>query len=70
MPGLTKEAVSAAFMRGYQRALCNHGIPGWSLQEEADKAADEVLALGGPRFCDKTPNCRMAAGHNGGCERS
>lgn len=21
-----------------------------------------------PRFCDKTPNCRMAAGHNGGCE--
>lgn len=23
-----------------------------------------------PRFCDKTPNCRMAAGHNGGCERS
>lgn len=42
---LTKEAVSAAFIRGYQAALCNSDVPGWSLRQEADKAADEVLAL-------------------------
>jgi hypothetical protein len=43
---LTKEAVSAVFIRGYEAALCNHGIPDWSIRQEADKAADEVLALG------------------------
>lgn len=32
--------------------------------------ADLILAIGGPRFCEKTQNCRMAAGHDGGCERS
>lgn len=71
MSGLTKEAVSAAFLHGYQRALCNHGVPGWSLREEADKAADEVLSLipvGAPRFCTLDRNCRMADGHEGGCQ--
>ena len=70
MSGLTKEAVSAAFIRGYEAALCNHGIPGWSLRQEADKAADEVLALvpaRGPRFCTLRMTCGMADGHDGEC---
>lgn len=67
---LTKEAVSAAFMRGYEAALCNHGIPGWLLRQEADKAADEVMALapkGYLQFCSVTKYCRMADGHEGLC---
>ena len=67
---LTKEAVSAAFIRGYEAALCNHGIPGWSLRQEADKAADEVMALvpkGYLQFCSVTKYCRMADGHEGIC---
>lgn len=71
MSGLTKEAVSAAFIRGYEAALCNHGVPGWSLRQEADKAADEVIALapaGVLRFCSVSKFCRMADGHDGRCQ--
>lgn len=70
MSGLTKEAVSDAFIRGYNAALCNHGIPDWSLRQEADKAADEVMALvpkGYLKFCSVTKYCRMSDGHVGGC---
>jgi hypothetical protein len=67
---LTKEAVSAAFIRGYEAALCNHGIAGWSLRQEADKAADEVMALvpkGYLKFCSVTKYCRLSDGHQGRC---
>lgn len=70
MSGLTKDAVSAAFIRGYEAALCNHDIPGWSLRQEADKAADEVLTLArntAPRFCTLRFTCGMADGHDGEC---
>jgi hypothetical protein len=71
MSGLTKEAVSAAFIRGYQAALCNSDVPGWSLRQEADKAADEAMALvpkGYLQFCSVTKYCRMADGHEGVCK--
>jgi len=70
MSGLTKKAVSAAFIRGYESALCNHGTPGWTLEQEADKAADEVMALVPTyvRFCSITKYCRMAEGHDGRCQ--
>jgi hypothetical protein len=67
---LTKEAVSAAFIRGYEAALSSYGVSDWSLEQEADKAADEVMALvpkGYLQFCSVTKYCRMADGHEGIC---
>lgn len=39
-----RQEYRAEIMRGYQAALCNHGIPGWTLGDEVAKVADNLLA--------------------------
>lgn len=44
----------------------NEPLSRWQMRAVLHVLA-EMGARNTPRFCDKTPNCRMAAGHNGGC---
>jgi hypothetical protein len=39
-----RQEYRAEIMRGYQAALCNSDIPGWTLGDEVAKVADNLLA--------------------------
>jgi hypothetical protein len=40
-----RQEFRSEIMRGYQAALCNSQVPGWTLGDEVGKVADKLLAL-------------------------
>ena len=54
---------------------CGAEFPGgFDFIDHAEHATDALVAAGlihvGQGFCSKVPNCRLADGHAGGCERT
>ena len=56
---------------------CNErGLLDWmgTITEATNHQVDALIAAGlihvGQGFCSKVPNCRLADGHAGGCERT